>query len=98
MNQRKKEVVSAVDFIARSDTLQVEKLYLLAMTFPTIASRVSTMAPGDAFLEQLRFNTSPVSDAGHGARYAASFLLHVWSGEPFDLRKAWGAWDDAHRA
>ena len=41
---------------------------------------------------------------GSGARCAVAFVLYLWSGrhlwkaQHFDLREAWGCWDDAQRA
>jgi len=34
---------------------------------------------------------------GAGAVGAARFLMHVWNGQPFDMRQAWSVWDDKHR-
>ncbi len=36
--------------------------------------------------------------AGQGRISAAKFILYMLDVEPFfDLRRAWGSWDDAHR-
>lgn len=70
-----------------------EKLIALILSFPTLARRSAEIhSIDDVFaIEQNRSNST-------GTRWAAAFILFVWNGREFDLYRAWGNWDNDHRA
>lgn len=74
-----------------------ETLLKLIRTFPSLARELAAWpAPPDDLDNWL--DRQATGDGGEGRKAAASFVLHMAGHAPtFDLRRAWGAWDEAHR-
>ena len=87
-----------VDRRTLHESPQAERLLALSASFPTLRGVLDRWDP-----EALdRWACGPVP--GSGAFHAAAFCLSVynadapWQCGPFDLQRALGTWDAAHRA
>jgi len=73
----------------------VERFVVLCRSFPSIAARLTQTHSGG--LPTVLMEIASGARGGAGAVGAARFLMHVWNGQPFDMRQAWSVWDDKHR-
>ncbi len=68
--------------------------------FPTLSRDLDRLASEHRLTpihDPLPFLRSPIGSAG--TRAAKAFLLHLLDrSNPFNLRDAWSAWDEEHRA
>ncbi len=74
-----------------------QTLLNLIATFPSLVRELRTL-PATPDNLAVWLDDQATGDGGEGRKAAASFLLHMAGlAAFFDLRKAWGAWDEAHR-
>ncbi len=77
--------------------MNYQTMLTLISTFPSLAHELRALPVTPDNLA-VWLDGQSTGDGGEGRKAAASFLLHMAGRVPsFDLRKAWGAWDEAHR-
>jgi hypothetical protein len=75
-------------------------LLLMIRRFPTLSRQIDICVQEEQsfkpMLDVLPFLRTTTGSSG--ARAAKAFLLHLWDrANPFDLKSAWGSWDEEHR-